>query len=123
MNSKKAKAQHFLQLSSKGKSRQAFELYVASNFRHHNPYFKGDGNTLMIAMEEAAAMNPEKNFEIHRALEDRDLVAVHSRVRRNPDDLGAAVIHIFRFEGERIAELWDFGQAVEALTENENGMF
>ena len=123
MHSKKEKAKHFLLLASKGNSRIAFEQYVASDFIHHNPYFKGDGFTLMVAMEEAAAANPEKIFEIHRVLEDGDLVAVHSRVRRNPDDLGAAVIHIFRFEGERIAELWDFGQGVEAETENENGMF
>jgi predicted SnoaL-like aldol condensation-catalyzing enzyme len=77
----------------------------------------------MIAMEENAARNPNKVLEIQRALEDGDLVAVHSRVRRKPGDLGAAVVHIFKFEGNLIVELWDMGQAVPEDSPNENGMF
>lgn len=37
---KKEIAQKFLLLSSKGDSREAFELYVSDNFKHHNAYFK-----------------------------------------------------------------------------------
>jgi predicted SnoaL-like aldol condensation-catalyzing enzyme len=120
---KKEKAQDFLRLASKGQSREAFQLYVGENFKHHNVYFKGDGLTLMTAMEEAAKKNPDKIFEIQRALEDENLVAVHSHVRQTPNDLGVAVIHIFRFDQDKIVELWDFGQAVPADTVNENGMF
>ena len=32
--------------------------------------------------------------------EDGDFVAVHSHVRQRPGDLGAAVVHIFRFDGD-----------------------
>jgi len=74
-------------------------------------------------MEEAAKKNPDKVLEVQRALEDGDLVAVHSRVRQKPADRGAAVVHIFRFEDDRIAELWDFGQPVPEDSPNENGMF
>jgi predicted SnoaL-like aldol condensation-catalyzing enzyme len=122
MTTKKEIARDFLQLA-KGHSRKAFELYAGSGFKHHNVYFKGDGETLMIAMEESAKKNPGKIFEIQRALQDGDLVAVHSRVRQNPDDLEVAVIHIFRFEADKIVELWDFGQTVPKDSVNENGMF
>jgi predicted SnoaL-like aldol condensation-catalyzing enzyme len=57
------------------------------------------------------------------ALQDGDRVAVFSRIRQRPDDLGGAVVHIFRFEGDRIAEGWDIGQAVPEEMINENGMF
>ncbi len=77
----------------------------------------------MTAMEENAQKNPEKILEMQRALEDGNLVAVHSRVRQTPNDLGAAVIHIFRFDNDKIIELWDFGQAVPEDLVNENGMF
>jgi predicted SnoaL-like aldol condensation-catalyzing enzyme len=50
-------------------------------------------------------------------------VAVHSRVRRNANDLGMAVVNIFRFQGERIIELWDLGQPVPKESSNERGMF
>lgn len=37
--------------------------------------------------------------------------------------IGAAVVHIFRFDDDRIVELWDIGQAVPEASVNENGMF
>ena len=61
--------------------------------------------------------------QTQHALEDGDLVAVHSRVRQNPDDRGAALVHIFRFHGDRVIELWDIGQPVPEDSPNENGMF
>lgn len=113
----------FLRGAASGQARGVFAKYVAADFKHHNAWFKGDANSLMKAMEEAAAMHPDKVLEIQRALEDGDLVAVHSRVRQKPDDRGAAVVHIFRFRGDRIVELWDLGQPVPDVSPNENGMF
>jgi predicted SnoaL-like aldol condensation-catalyzing enzyme len=113
----------FLFLSARGDSRKAFNSYVAPGFKHHNAFFKGDSASLMLAMEEDARARPGKIFETLRVLEDGDLVAAHSRFRLNPDDPGYAIMHIFRFEGDRIAELWDFGQAVPPDIVNENGMF
>ncbi|MBI3863906.1 MAG: nuclear transport factor 2 family protein [Planctomycetia bacterium] len=63
-----------------------------------------------------------EQFVSLRALEDGNLVAVHSRVRPNPEDLGAVVVHIFRFENDRIAELWDVGQAIPKDSPNEHGL-
>lgn len=116
-------ATDFLLLASKGKSREAFSKYVNRNFKHHNIYFKGDGESLMVAMEENAMKNPNKICHIKRSLQDGELVATHSHVRQNPGDPGTAVVHIFRFEDDKIAELWDLGQAVPLETVNENGMF
>jgi len=116
-------ALHFLNLCSRGESKAAFYRYVGNDFKHHNAYFKGDANSLMLAMEENAKRNPNKVVEVQRALEDGDLVAVHSRVRPNPNEAGVAVIHIYKFNENKIVELWDFGQAVPAEMINENGMF
>jgi len=119
---KKEIARDFLVLSSKGDSRIAFERYVSTSFKHHNAYFKGDRETLMLAMEENAKINPNKVFEIQRAIEEENLVAVHSRVKMGRDNLELALMHIFRFEQGLIVELWDFGQAVPNDMVNENGM-
>jgi predicted SnoaL-like aldol condensation-catalyzing enzyme len=116
-------AKDFLILCARGDSREAFKKYAASNFKHHNAYFKGDADTLMIAMEDNAKETPDKVFNIQRALEDGDEVAVHSHIRMTKEDPGYAVMHIFRFENDKIAELWDFGQAVPKDPVNENGMF
>ena len=118
---KKEITKHFLSLCAKGDSCEAFKLYASENLKHHNAYFKGDGETLMLAMEESHRKTPNKIFEIQRALEDDDSVAVHSRIVQ--DDQELAVIHIAKFEGNKIVELWDFGQAVPEDLVNENGMF
>jgi predicted SnoaL-like aldol condensation-catalyzing enzyme len=120
---RKESAQTFLRLAASGQAREAFQKYVAPGFRHHNAFFRGDAESLRMAMEENAVKNPDKVLEIQRALEDDALVAVHSRVRQKPGDRGAAVVHIFRFEGDRIVELWDLGQPVPENSPNENGMF
>ena len=121
--SRKEAAIEFLTLVASGDVREAYQQYVGKGFRHHNPYFRGDAASLMEAMEQNAAKNPNKEFEVQRALQDGDHVAVLSRVRQTPGDRGGAVVHIFRFEGDRIAEFWDIGQAVPDSNVNENGMF
>jgi predicted SnoaL-like aldol condensation-catalyzing enzyme len=96
---------------------------VGGNFRHHNAYFRGDPESLIAAMEENAAKNPGKILEFQRTLEDGNLVAVHSRMRTNLSDPGASLVHIFRFDGDLIVELWDVAQAVPKDSPNQNGMF
>ena len=113
----------FLHSAASGNVRDAYRNYVAPNFRHHNAFFKGDAEALMLAIEENAAKNPQKTLEIHHAIREGDLVAIHSHVRMNPNDRGAGLVHIFRFEGDRIAELWDLAQPVPEESPNENGMF
>ncbi|MEN8698540.1 nuclear transport factor 2 family protein [Bacillus infantis] len=119
----KEKAISFLQLVAAGNVREAYERYIGPGFRHHNPYFRGDAESLMTAMEESAAQNPDKTLEVKRSIEENDIVAVHSHVKQNRDDIGGAVVHIFRFHNGKIAELWDIGQAVPMDSPNENGVF
>jgi predicted SnoaL-like aldol condensation-catalyzing enzyme len=119
----KQAASDFLMLASKGKSKEAFSRHVSQNFRHHNIYFKGDAESLMTAMEDNAKKNPDKICDIKRIIHEGDLVVTHSLVRQKPGDPGAGVVHIFRFENDKIVELWDLGQPVPLETVNENGMF
>lgn len=120
---KKEIAQDFLKLAASGHSHEAFRLYISKNFKHHNVYFKGDAETLMLAMEESSRTNPNKIFKIHHILEDEKLVAVHSHLKQNSKDIGFAVVHILKFKGDKIVELWDLGQPIPTETINENGMF
>jgi len=120
---KKEIAENFLKLAASGHSHEGFKLYVAENFKHHNAYFKGDAETLMLAMEESTRKNPNKIFTIHHILEDQNTVAVHSHLKQNSEDIGFAVVHILKFENDKIIELWDLGQPVPKDSINENGMF
>lgn len=123
MESKKEIAVLFLQLASSGNVRQAYRKYVHPLFIHHNPYFKGDRESLLAGMEESGGKFPKKVFEAVRTLEDGDLVAVHGKVCLNPDIPEIALIHIFRFADDLIIEEWEAAQEVPQESPNENGMF
>ena len=112
----------FLKLASSGKLDEAY-ANVTKNFRHHNPYFKGDAESLKAGMAEAHTKFPNTKLDVQRAIAEEDLVAVHSRVQHAPGTAAIAVVHIFRFEGDQIAQLWDVGMEVPKDSPNENGMF
>jgi predicted SnoaL-like aldol condensation-catalyzing enzyme len=119
----KEKAVSFLQAVASGKVREAYESYVGPDFRHHNPYYRGDRDSLMKAMEENQVESPNKVLEVKLAIQEEDKVTTYSHIKQNPDDLGAAVVHIFRFQDGKIVEMWDTGQAIPEDSPNENGMF
>ncbi len=73
-------------------------------------------------MKESAITMPNKVLEVQRAVQEGDLVAVHSKVTINPD-MQMALVHIFRFSKDRIVELWDIEQQVPKDSPNEFGMF
>lgn len=120
---KKEIATSFLQLASSGKVREAYDKYVGLNFRHHNPYFKGDRESFLIGMEESTIKFPNKAFEVVRVIEDGDFVVVHGKIRMTPDSPEIALIHIFRFDGDLIIEEWEASQEAPKESPNENGMF
>jgi hypothetical protein len=64
--SRKEAAMAFLRLAASGKAREAFQSYVAPGFRNHDPFFGSDADSLIIAMEEHAAKNPNKVLEVQR---------------------------------------------------------
>src|SRR5262245_49223930 len=120
-NSETAKT--FLRLCATGNVREAYQHYVAPGFRHHNPYFRGDAGALRKGMEEAAKKFPRTAIETQRVLEEGELVAVHSKVTHEPGGRSIAVVHIFRFAEERIAELWDVAMEPPQDSPNQYGAF
>jgi predicted SnoaL-like aldol condensation-catalyzing enzyme len=113
----------FLQACAAGNARDAFVTYGTTDFVHHNPFYDGDAMSIALGMEENVKKFPDKVFAVQRALEDGDVVAVHSRVQMRPGDRGIAVVHILRFAGDRIAEMWDIAQEVPEKSVNRMGMF
>ena len=115
-------SKEFLTLCAFGNSRKAFELHVGKNFKHHNAYFKGDSNSLMIAMEESAKESPNKIFEVRQMIQDGESVVLHSYIKTDTNT-EIAVVHILKFSNEKIIEMWDIIQPFPEDVVNENGMF
>ena len=113
----------FLKLCAAGKPREAFEQYTAPTFRHHNAYFGDTAEELIEGMEESARAFPKTTLEEKLVIGEGSQVAVFSQVVHEPGNRGIGVVHILRFEGEKIVELWDVAQPVPENSPNELGMF
>jgi predicted SnoaL-like aldol condensation-catalyzing enzyme len=123
MQSKKDIAVSFEKMIVAGQITEAFEKYVSPNFRHHNPYFKGDRESLLKGMEENAEQFKDKKYEIKQSLEEHDLVITHAKLQLNLDMPEISVVHIYRFEQDKIVEEWDLSMTAPKNCPNENGLF
>lgn len=120
--SHKATAERFLTLVCSDVERACAEL-TAPTFRHHNVWFPGNADALKKGMADNLRQHPQKKLEIKQSIEDGDRVAVMSHVTFKPGDPGYSLVHIFRFENGRIAEMWDVAQEIPADSPNTNGAF
>lgn len=113
----------FLRMCARGEVREAYARFVSEDFVHHNAWFAGDRESLLLAMEQSAVAEPNKAFEVMQVIDGGDRIAVLSHLKRASVDLEYAVVHIVRVEGGRIVELWDLGQEIPKDSPNANGMF
>ncbi len=47
----------------------------------------------------------------------------HSHIVLRPGETGISAVHLFRFEGNKIVEMWDCGQPLPADSPNKDGAF
>lgn len=118
---KKQMAVEFLKLAGKGNVKEAYDRFIHPDFIHHNQYFKGDRQSLLTAMEEAHKTHPNKRIDTKHVYEDGNTVITHSHVMKDSAEI--AVVHIFRFQDDKVVELWDLGMLLEPKSPNENGAF
>lgn len=111
----------FLNLVSSGEIDKGYTRHVSLNFIHHNQHFQGSRASLMQAMQADHEANPNLSIEIHKLIEENDTVVSHSLVTKA--DMQIVVAHIFKFEQDKIIELWDIGQVLIDNSPNENGIF
>ena len=113
----------FLQEIVAGDVKGAYDRHVGDGFRHHNAYFAGDAASLCAGMEDDEQRCPGKQLIVINALEDGDRVSIHSKLIRPGGGPEIAVVHLFRFEDGRIAEMWDVAMVAPAEIVNQNGLF
>lgn len=106
-----------------GKVREAYETYVAEDYRQHNPMARDGRDAAIAFLEPIYERNPQHRMTVHRMIVEDPYIVVHLHGQSSPDDLGAAAVDILRVEDCRIVEHWDVTQPVPAETVNGNGMF
>jgi predicted SnoaL-like aldol condensation-catalyzing enzyme len=110
-------------LYQKKEIRQAFESWVVSDYVQHKAALPDGREPVILFLEDLFERYPDRIFTIHRTIGSDDLVAVHYHSQATPEDLGFAIVDIFRVENCRIVEHWDVVQSVPAKSANGNTMF
>ena len=116
-------AVQFLQLVTAGRIDEAYQRYVDMNGKHHNCYFPAGLPALKKAMIENHKQMPLKKYTVKNVIAGGNMVAVHAHLELKQDDRGMVVVHLCRFEGDKIVEFWDCGQAIPADMPNRDGAF
>ncbi len=120
---RKQAAVQFLQLVVAGRIDEAYQKYVDMHGKHHNPFFPAGFSALKKAMIENHIQFPDKQLTVKNVLGDGSLAAVYSHIVLRPGETGISAVHLFRFEGNKIVEMWDCGQPVPADSPNKDGAF
>lgn len=105
------------------KVRQAFERWVHPDYIQHKPNLPNGREAVVEFLEGLLERFPTRTFTIHRVIASDDLVVVHYHSQATPDDLGFAVVDIFRVEDCQMVEHWDVVQRVPEKSANDNTMF
>jgi predicted SnoaL-like aldol condensation-catalyzing enzyme len=108
----------FFDLVSSGSFKEGLHFFKPDCITH-NPYFAGGIVALIDAMtaanKEMAPKYPNAGFAVKHVLVDGNLVAVYTQLlnnRSDPNNGGLRQAHLFRFEGDKIAEYWDITQLI-----------
>ncbi len=102
---------------------QARDRYLGVTYIQHNPTAPDGAEIFPTLISGLFAQAPEASFHLKRAVAENDTVVLHYNLKMFPDDLGQAIVDIFRVEDGRIVEHWDVMQPVPADSNNNNGMF
>jgi len=101
----------------------AVDRFIAQDYIQHNQSVAPGRQPLKDFLDMIRRETPEAVHDVKRAFVDGDHVTVHYHVRRWPDDLGWAVIDIFRVKNGKVAEHWDVMQDVVEGGPNPNSVF
>lgn len=93
------------------------------NYIQHSPHVADGRDAVLSLFERRFKNNPKITTSVKRTASEGDLVWIHQHVKRAPEDLGRAVINIFRMKDGKFAEHWNLGQAVPEKSKNNNTMF
>jgi predicted SnoaL-like aldol condensation-catalyzing enzyme len=97
--------------------------YFGPHYIQHNPMIKDGIEGFSSFLQDLKTQFPGLRSDVKRIFADGDFVIIHVHARRRPDELGLAIVDIFRLEQGKIVEHWDVRQPITENAANANGMF
>jgi predicted SnoaL-like aldol condensation-catalyzing enzyme len=97
--------------------------YLGPKFINHNPRAVDGVEGFRALILGVKTQFPSLRVDVKRVFGDGEFVILHVHLKLQPDELGLAVVEIFRLEHGKIVEHWDVRQPMPDTSLNSNGMF
>jgi predicted SnoaL-like aldol condensation-catalyzing enzyme len=97
--------------------------YFGPHYIQHNPMIKDGIEAFRSFLPDLKKQFPGLRSEVKRIFADADFVIIHVHAKRQPEELGLAIVDIFGLEHGKIVEHWDVRQPLTETAANMNGMF
>ena len=97
--------------------------YFGPRFIQHNPRSKDGVEGVRALFQDLKRQFPGVRADVKRVFADGDFVILHVHIKLQPEDLGLAVVDMFRVEHRKIVEHWDVRQPIPESAAITNGMF
>lgn len=120
----KQKAITFYELAFNGNPKEAVEKYVGNEYIQHNPAVQDGKEGFIDYFTRMHDEYPVKSVRFLRAVEQDDMVALHThQIWGEPDNNEYVTMDFFRFKDGKIVEHWDSIQEVVYDTKSGREMF
>ena len=97
--------------------------YFGPKFTNHNPRAEDGIEGFRALLAGVKKQSSGLQVDVKRAFADGDFVILHVHITLQSEELGLAVVEIFRLEHGKIVEHWDVRQPMPEKSLNSNGMF
>lgn len=101
----------------------AEQFFGDENYKQHNPEAPDGAEGFVGAISGLFEAFPDFSIDLKRVIVEDDLAVFHFHRKLTKDELGAAVVDIFRVSNGKIVEHWDVVQNVPEKPANDNTMF
>ena len=119
----KAVAVHVLKRLFEDGDLSVVDRHIRPDYIQHNAQAPDGAQAIKDFAATIATQFPDMKYNVKRVMAEGDLVLVHSNPIFTPGERGSAIVDIFRFQGDKIAEHWDVVQEVPETTVSGNDMF
>lgn len=99
------------------------DRYIGNQYIQHNPHVPDGKEPFVNYFTQYFKEKPQAKNSIKRVIADGNLVALHVHSVQDNQDLGEAIVDIFRVENGKIVEHWDVIQPITTSSANTNTMF
>lgn len=101
---------------------EAAAQHFGDGYIQHNPNIADGPEGFIAYVRQLRQAYPQVKGEVRRIFADGDFVVAHLFAKREPDEVGLAIVDIFRLDAGKLVEHWEVRQPIAQSELHANDM-